>query len=191
MGTERGAGSNRKERSALDTEAVLRVSALFPHYIHSQTCLCLQGAMSISEAMMIPPQFNPTLSPGHVGRAQQMNMPTNVPPVNKTEGNWNGSNWPVLNGRATGLSMGTSPFGRSVDMVDMATQLMEAGGGAKRDLSTHACPQCMTHLAAGLFFVSRVRIPELKFVVKSYSALLVFCCQLCCSLQAQVVQTFC
>ncbi len=99
--------------------------------IHLPTCMCLQGVLSISEAMMIPAQFNPTLSPGQVGRAQQMNMPTNVPQVNRSEGNWNGSNWPVSNGRATGLSMGTSPFGRSVDMVDMATQLMEAGGEAK------------------------------------------------------------
>ncbi|KAL0028590.1 hypothetical protein WJX79_003897 [Trebouxia sp. C0005] len=94
------------------------------------------GVMSISEAMMIPAQFNPMLSPGQVGRAQQMNMPTNVPPVNKTEGNWNGSNWPVSNGRATRLSMGTSPFGRSVDMVDMATQLMEAGGRDTMDMGS-------------------------------------------------------
>ena len=83
---------------------------------------------------MIPAQFNPSLSPGQVGqagRAQQMNMPTNVTSAfaNTNQGNnWNGSNWPVSLGTATGLSMGTSPFGRSVDMVDMATQLMEAGG---------------------------------------------------------------
>ncbi len=151
MGTERYAGSKRKDRSALDTEAMLGVSAVFPHHKHSQTCMCLQGVMSISEAMMIPPQFNPTLSLGQMGRAQQMNMPTNVPPVNKTEGNWNGANWPVSNGRATGLSMGTSPFGRSVDMVDMATQLMEAGGEANSAWFTHACLQCVTRLAAGLF----------------------------------------
>ena len=84
--------------------------------------------MSISEAMMIPAQFNPSLSPGQAGRAQQMNMPSHVPTTNRIEG-WNSSNWPASLGRATGLSMGTSPFGRSVDMVDMATQLMEAGGG--------------------------------------------------------------
>ncbi len=87
-----------------------------------------QGVMSISEAMMIPAQFTSNLSPGQLGRAQQMNMPNNVPSANRTEGNWTGSNWPASLGRATGLSMGTSPFGRSVDMVDMATQLMEAGG---------------------------------------------------------------
>ena len=84
--------------------------------------------MSISEAMMIPAQLNPAVSPGQAGRAQQMNMPSHVPTVNRIEG-WNHSNWPTSLGRATGLSMGTSPFGRSVDMVDMATQLMEAGRG--------------------------------------------------------------
>ena len=84
--------------------------------------------MSISEALMIPPQLNPAVGPGQAGRAQQMNMPSHVPTVNRIEG-WNHSNWPTSLGRATGLSMGTSPFGRSVDMVDMATQLMEAGRG--------------------------------------------------------------
>ncbi|KAL3147967.1 hypothetical protein ABBQ38_014262 [Trebouxia sp. C0009 RCD-2024] len=84
------------------------------------------GVMSISEALMIPPQLNPAVGPGQAGRAQQMNMPSHVPTVNRIEG-WNHSNWPTSLGRATGLSMGTSPFGRSVDMVDMATQLMQAG----------------------------------------------------------------
>ena len=87
--------------------------------------------MSISEAMMIPAQLtNPNLSNAPPGRAQQMNMPNNVPAAaaNRTENNWNGPNWPASFGRAHALTMGTSPFGRSVDMVDMATQLMEAGG---------------------------------------------------------------
>lgn len=88
--------------------------------------------MSISEAMMIPAQLTPLLTPGQApagSRAQQMNMPSHVPTTtNRVEG-WTSSNWPASLGRATGLSMGTSPFGRSVDMVDMATQLMEAGGG--------------------------------------------------------------
>lgn len=88
----------------------------------------VQGVMSISEALMIPAQLNPAVGSGQAGRAQQMNMPTHVPTVNRIEG-WNHSNWPTSLGRATGLSMGTSPFGRSVDMVDMATQLMEAGRG--------------------------------------------------------------
>lgn len=89
--------------------------------------------MSISEAMMIPAQFNPTLSPGQAGRAQQMNMPTNVTSANRTESNWTGANWPASSGRVAGLSMGTSPFGRSVDMVDMATQLMQAGGESSKE----------------------------------------------------------
>lgn len=80
----------------------------------------------MSEAMMIPAQLSPALSPGQAGRAQQMKMPSQVPTGNRVEG-WNSSNWPTSLGR---ISMGTSPFGRSVDMVDMATQLMEAGRGA-------------------------------------------------------------
>lgn len=51
---------------------------------------------------------------------------------------WSGPDWPASLGRSAGgashmgmgtsLGMGTSPFGRSVDMVDVVTQLMEAGG---------------------------------------------------------------
>ena len=84
--------------------------------------------MSISELMMIPAQLNNNPSPVQAGRAQQMNMPNNVPVANRIESNWNGPNWPASFGRAHALTLGTSPFGRSVDMVDMATQLMEAGG---------------------------------------------------------------
>lgn len=94
------------------------------------------GVMSISEAMMIPAQFNPTLSPGQAGRTQQMNMPSNVTSASRVESNWTGSNWPASSGRVAGLSMGTSPFGRSVDMVDMATQLMEAGRRDTMDMGS-------------------------------------------------------
>ena len=55
---------------------------------------------------------------------------------------WSGPDWPSSLGRGGGgsgapgtsigmgmsVGMGTSPFGRSVDMVDVVTQLMEAGG---------------------------------------------------------------
>lgn len=53
---------------------------------------------------------------------------------------WSGPDWPASLGRGGGgapgtsigmamsVGMGTSPFGRSVDMVDVVTQLMEAGG---------------------------------------------------------------
>ena len=108
----------------------------------SMILLHQQGVMSISEAMMIPAQNTPLPSSGQAGRAQQMNMPSNVPTANRTEG-WNGSNWPASFSRAQGLSMGTSPFGRSVDMVDMATQLMEAGRG---ELTRQL--QCCSLLAA-------------------------------------------
>lgn len=112
--------------------------------------LCIvQGVMSISEAMMIPAQLNPLLAPAPAGRAQQMNMPSHVPTTNRMEG-WTSSNWPASLGRATGLSMGTSPFGRSVDMVDMATQLMEAGAGEPNShLSTE--PFCLVVMSAIIY----------------------------------------
>lgn len=40
-------------------------------------------------------------------------------------------------GAATSLGMGTSPFGRSVDMVDVVTQLMEAGGALPQPIFTN------------------------------------------------------
>lgn len=128
---------------SLAAQASVQCHCHFLAFMHSARTsgqgvhLCaVQGVMSISEAMMIPAQLNPLLGPAPAGRAQQMNMPSHVPTTNRMEG-WTSSNWPASLGRATGLSMGTSPFGRSVDMVDMATQLMEAGAGERNShLST-------------------------------------------------------
>lgn len=63
---------------------------------------------------------------------------------------WTGADWPASLGRsgggggpgtsmgaATSLGMGTSPFGRSVDMVDVVTQLMEAGGALPQPIFTN------------------------------------------------------
>ena len=76
---------------------------------------------------MIPPS-TPFGNPGQSTTSQQMNMPNYAPAAARFEGQWGGSNWPASFGRANNLSMTNSPFGRSVDMVDMATQLMQAGG---------------------------------------------------------------
>ncbi len=48
-------------------------------------------------------------------------------------GGWSAADWPGLGtsaGRAGGVALGTSPFGKSVDMVDVCSQLMEEGGGS-------------------------------------------------------------
>ena len=86
--------------------------------------------MPISEAMMIPPStpFGNSGNSGQTNTSQQMNMPNYAPAAARFEGQWGGSNWPASFGRANNFSMTNSPFGRSVDMVDMATQLMQAGG---------------------------------------------------------------
>lgn len=62
-----------------------------------------------------------------------------LPSVGETA-KWSTGKWPV--GKQTGVSaspamaMGTSPFGRSIDMVDVVTQLMDAGGCDAMDMSS-------------------------------------------------------
>ena len=83
-------------------------------------------------AMMIPSgNFRPT----SFGQ-QQHRIPTGMTPKQQAA-LWSGPDWPAnssLRGSSAqslqglGLGLGTSPFGKSVDMVDMVAQLMEVGG---------------------------------------------------------------
>lgn len=86
------------------------------------------GNMTATEALNIPSASPPV----------QLPMPTRLPPRAMAAAStvtaathWSGPDWPMGTsvGRAS-LVLGTSPglFGKSVDMVDMCKQLMEAGG---------------------------------------------------------------
>ena len=94
----------------------------------------LQGVMTVSEALMIPPAGGgtPGSNPSMLGQAQQMRIPTGLSPQYSTQTAWAaGSNdWPLA-GTSIGRNLATSPglYGRSVDMVDVCQQLMDAGTG--------------------------------------------------------------
>lgn len=99
--------------------------------LHSQG-----GASMHSGAMLIPRMFHPGggMTNGSMGPPPNR-MPTGSVQKPATP-QWTGPDWPASLGRSMGaqshMGMGTSPFGRSVDMVDVVTQLMEAGGASDR-----------------------------------------------------------
>ena len=86
----------------------------FAYFVH------VQGAMFVSDAMMIP-----SCSVGGSTKQSDLN---NIPRLHGSS--WVGPSWPLA-GTSTGrhsisqFGAGTSPFGKSVDMVDWCTQVME------------------------------------------------------------------
>ena len=78
----------------------------------------VQGAMFVSDAMMIPSSLGTSLKQSENGTM------TRVP-----GSPWVRPSWPLAGtsiGRQTPhFGMGTSPFGKSVDMVDVCKQLMD------------------------------------------------------------------
>ena len=106
--------------------------------------------MVISEAMNIPAAAatQPAVSTTGFAAPQQLQMPTNVTrgdpsgahhqqqrPRNMAQ-LWAGPSWPMAGSSVQrGVAMGTSPYGKSVDMVDVCG-LMEAGTAAPSLSST-------------------------------------------------------
>ena len=102
--------------------------------------------MTMSDAMMIPGGTPGSSQPGVIALGTMgpppqrhapsaMVMPSGLPGSSNypfagppTGTSWNGPSWPIA-GTSIGRStpMGSSPYGKSVDMVDVCTQLMEGG----------------------------------------------------------------
>ncbi|KAK9813017.1 hypothetical protein WJX72_007610 [[Myrmecia] bisecta] len=94
------------------------------------------GAITMSDAMMIPS----TALMAAFGHPEQLaiRMPTSTALAAPQGVVWSGVDWPANAnnsvGRTAGLvalgnfAGGSSPYGKSVDMVDMCTQLMDGGG---------------------------------------------------------------
>lgn len=93
------------------------------------------GPAMHSGAMLIPGGM---FHPGGGMTNGSMGPPPNRMPTGSVQKpatpQWTGPDWPASLGRSVGghshMGMATSPFGRSVDMVDVVTQLMEAGGAS-------------------------------------------------------------
>ena len=101
---------------------------------------CVQGAMFVSDAMMIPSASLGTSLKQAGGEGGPNGRGAVATRAAATGTSWVGPSWPLAG--STGMSlgrgmpalgMGTSPFGKSVDMVDVCTQLMEGA---------HAVPFC-------------------------------------------------
>jgi hypothetical protein len=95
--------------------------------------------MFVSDAMMIPKSA--------LGVSLKQADAGNAPRVNGSP--WVGPSWPLAGtslGRqsATHFGAGTSPFGKSVDMVDWCTQVME--GAAQLILALHTLTVALTSL---------------------------------------------
>ena len=113
----------------------------------------LQGAMFLSDAMMIPSTSLGTSlkqAGGEGGATGRGALGTRAAASGTS---WVGPSWPLAGsgGASLGrgmhsLGMGTSPFGKSVDMVDVCTQLMEGARAvlpavpARAALVPHTCP---------------------------------------------------
>ena len=102
---------------------------VYPYWRHRSAGLCtLQGAMFVSDAMMIPSSS--------LGTAMKQPAQEGITPAaaavrrhEATGTSWVGPSWPLVStsvGRQTPhFGMGSSPFGKSVDMIDVCQQLME------------------------------------------------------------------
>lgn len=86
----------------------------------------------------------------------KMRAGANAGPV---AGGWEGPQWPPAGSLGSGSFMGISPmarmlgtspmFGKSVDMVDVCTQLMENGGELRQDAmnASYYVSECLVFLA--------------------------------------------
>ena len=91
--------------------------------------------MFLSDAMMIPSTSLGTSLKQAIGEGGAGGRSALGTRAACTGTSWVGPSWPLAGGGGGGvaslgrgmpaLGMGTSPFGKSVDMVDMCTQLME------------------------------------------------------------------
>ncbi len=66
-------------------------------------------------------------------------MPTGATPNPKRPVTWTGPDWPAAGSMGKPYGLASSPFGKSVDMVDICTQLMESGG-ERRFVHFVLCP---------------------------------------------------
>jgi len=97
----------------------------------------IHGVMSVSDALSIPMLTLNGSSPTQDFMQAKMKAGAAAAAAgNNNAGSWHMPEWPPAGSLGSGSLMGmgmspklmgTSPFGKSVDMVDMCTQLMEAG----------------------------------------------------------------
>lgn len=114
-----------KKADVVNNTGLLDDSLIQPLY-NGMNASDITGVMAVSDALSIPGLPGNGTSPSAY---MQMKLKSGLTPSNK----WSGPEWPPSGslgslGVSPKLMFGSSPFGKSVDMVDVCTQLMEAGG---------------------------------------------------------------
>lgn len=119
----KGTRRTKKSEAAASNSGLLDDSLIQPLF-NGMNASDITGVMPVSDAMSIP-----ALNGSSPTAYMQMKLKTGLTPPAK----WSGPEWPPSGslgslGVSPKLTFGSSPFGKSVDMVDVCTQLMEAGG---------------------------------------------------------------
>lgn len=126
-----GRSSGRKARKQNDLERFLLGSGsavgsfgddpLIQHPMHGLAASDITGAMAVSDSLRIPDLPFSGAGPSNMSFSKSSFSQSRM---------WQLPEWPPSGslGVSPKLSFGTPPFGKSIDMVDVCTQLMEAGG---------------------------------------------------------------
>ena len=129
-------------------------------WVLSRLCSGFQGAMFVSDAMMIPSASMGTSLRQVGGGGGVSGRGALGTRAAATGTSWVGPSWPLAGsgGASLGrgmpaLGLGTSPFGKSVDMVDVCTQLMEGERAVLPAPPPSFCPVALFHLDPSLSWV--------------------------------------